>query len=169
MSLTGLGSYTLNYQYNLAGALKQVNYNAGAWSKNVNYDYNYAWALTGAGTNLIGTDPNATTNVVNGLGYTGFGAVKSLNFGTNPRLMQTAYDLQRQQMTSLIVRRTSNSGADNYLVSQTYNYKDAANANKNNGRLMQVTDYMDAGYSASYGDHNRLTSHSNYRNLRRRE
>ena len=160
VTLTGLGSYTLNYQYTLGGALKQVNYNAGAWSKNVNYDYNSAGSPTSVGTNLIGTDPNATTNIINGLGYTGFGGVKALNFGTNPRLMQTAYDLQRQQMTSLIVRRVSNSGADNYLVSQTYNYKDAANGNKNNGRLMQVSDYMDSSYSASYGydDYNRLTS-----------
>ena len=40
-----------------------------SFSKNVNYAYNAKGALNGIGTNLIGSNANATTNVISGLTY----------------------------------------------------------------------------------------------------
>ena len=75
-ALTG-ETYTLNYSYGLADQVRQVS--LANWSKTINYAYNYTGALTGVGTNLTGTDPNTSTNVLNTVSYRAFGGVKSLN------------------------------------------------------------------------------------------
>ena len=76
-SFNGLSnrSYKLSYTYNLADQPKQVNYrieqvtpNSALYDKNVNYAYNTVGALSGVGANLIGSDPNATTNGVPSVG-----------------------------------------------------------------------------------------------------
>jgi len=61
-------------------------------------------ALSGVGTNLIGSDPNATTNVLNSVTYRGSGALKSVIYGNN-RQMAMGYDPNRQQPTSMKVDR----------------------------------------------------------------
>jgi len=66
-----------------------------SFNKTVNYAYNSVGALSGVGTNLIGSDSNATTNVLNTVAYRGFGALKSLNYG-NGRRLQVGYNTSRQ-------------------------------------------------------------------------
>lgn len=104
-TFTGLTNqtFTLTYGYSLGGQLKTVNYGSSAGlNKNVNYAYNGVGALTGVGTNLIGSDPNATTNVLSGISYNGFGAVKTLNYG-NARRLTLTYDVNRHQMQTMKV------------------------------------------------------------------
>ena len=68
-TFTGLSgnNYTFNYSYNLGGQLSQANDVAPSFTKNVNYAYNTAGALSGLGTNLLGSDANATTNVISAM------------------------------------------------------------------------------------------------------
>lgn len=83
-------------RYTYVGAPTKATYTIGGWARNVNYAYNYAGSLTGTGTDLIsGGSSTNTTNIINTLNYRVFGGVKSLNFGTNPRLMQISYDARR--------------------------------------------------------------------------
>ncbi len=176
INMTGLGGTTLGYLYNQAGELTRVSYTMGGWVRNVNYSYNYAGSLTGTGTDLIGgASSTNSTNVINSLAYRGFGGVKSINFGVNPRLMQISYDARRQQMTNMLIRRTSNTGADNVVVNSDYDYY---NGGANNGRIQKITDNIDTAYTTTYGydAYNRLTtatstaytrsySHDNWGNL----
>ena len=45
------------------------------FNKTVNYAYNSVGGLSGVGTNLIGSDPNATTNVINSPTFRASGAI----------------------------------------------------------------------------------------------
>ncbi|MGH9852389.1 MAG: RHS repeat domain-containing protein, partial [Blastocatellia bacterium] len=152
------GTHTVNYQYNNADMLTRVNYvvrNAGnqvIWDKNVNYGYTYAAALAGVGTNIIGSNPDTTTNVATNLAYRGFGGVKSMNFG-NTRRLEAGYNINRQQMTSLVVKKQD--GTDT-IINQSYNY----NNNGNNGRIQKITDNVDGAYTTTYAydAYNRLQS-----------
>jgi len=145
-TLTGLPgeSYTLGYSYNLAGQVKQVSYTATNFSKNINYAYTSAGALSGVGSNLIGTDPNATTNVVSLTGYRAFGATTSATYG-NGRTLAMGYSEQRHQLTSMIVQKSD--GSDR-IVDKSYEYYDTNQANT--GRLMKLTDHLDPAYSVTY-------------------
>jgi len=144
-------TYTLNYSYNLADQVTQVNHYTTSWSKNVNYGYNYAGAITGIGTNLIGTDPNTTTNVTNSTTYRGSGKVKSISYG-NGRNLALGYSDQRQFLSSMTVKRTDGSDP---IINQTYTYYP-------NGSLQQLTDNYDPAYTTtySYDAYDRLTSAS---------
>lgn len=61
--------------YYYGAILSKANYVASGLNKNINYAYTTA-ALTGVGTNLIGTDANTTSNVITSLTYRGFGGLK---------------------------------------------------------------------------------------------
>jgi RHS repeat-associated protein len=150
------GVYKLNYVWNLADRLNQVTVTVNGWVKNINFGWNSAGGVTGVGTNIIGAEPNATSNVVGGLQYRGFGGVRGMNFGANPRKMEVSWDLRRQQMTRIKVMRTDNTDP---IVDQEYDYYTGPNG-QNNGRIQRVTDYLDAAYSAtySYDDINRLSA-----------
>ena len=137
-------SYTLGYSYNLAGQVKQVSYTATNFSKQINYAYTSAGALSGVGTNLIGTDPNATSNVVSLTGYLAWGATTSATYG-NGRTLAMGYSEQRHQLTSMIVQKSD--GSDR-IVDKSYEYYDTNQANT--GRLMKQTDHLDPAYSVTY-------------------
>jgi len=147
-------NFSLNYSYNLADQLTKVAYTATNFSKNINYAYNAAGALSGVGTNLIGTDPNATSNVVSVTGYLAFGATTSATYG-NGRTLSMGYSEQRHQLTSMIVQK--NDGSDR-IVDKSYEYYDSNQANT--GRLMKQTDHLDPAYSVTYAYDgvNRLSS-----------
>src|SRR5262249_34281783 len=109
------------------------------FNKNVNYAYNIVGAFSGVGTNIIGSDPNATTNVLNTLTFRGSGAIKSLNYG-NGRRLQMDYNANRQQPTSMKVDMTSNP--NDKIIDYTYEYYDANG--KNNNRIRKITDNIDS-------------------------
>jgi RHS repeat-associated protein len=134
------------------------------FNKNVNYAYNGVGALGGVGTNLIGSDPNATTNVLNTVSFRGTGALKSLNYG-NGRRLQMGYYAQRQQPASMKVDRVNN--ANDKIIDYAYEYYDAHG--KNNNRIRTITDNVDSSYTTTYlyDDYSRLTNatspaHSSY-------
>ncbi len=155
-SFKGLtGTYSVGYQYNLAGGVKTMTYTANTFVKNVNYAYNAVGGLSGIGTNIrSGGAANDTTNVMSGFQYRGFGAVKQVNYG-NGKQLKASYDAKRLQMTYLSVHAASNE--NDKIVSLDYNYY---NGGSNNGRVQKITDYLDGAYTATYAydDQNRLAS-----------
>jgi len=100
--------------------------------------------LSGVGTNLFGSDPNTTSNVLSNISYRDFGATQSLNYG-NGRTLAMSYSEQRHQLTSMIVQKSD--GSDR-IVDKSYEYYDTNQANT--GRLMKQTDHLDPAYSVTY-------------------
>ena len=123
------------------------------FDKNVNYTYNTVGALSGVGTNLIGTDPNNTTNVINGLQFKAFGAIRQLNYGNGLQLTM-GYNANRQQP---ITMKVGPNGTGN-IIDYTYEYYDASG--NNNNRIRKITDGVDSAYTTeySYDQWNRLTA-----------
>lgn len=127
------------------------------FSYNVNYSYNSVGALTSVGTNLIGTDANTTTNVLSGISYNGFGAVKSLNYG-NGRRLSLSYSVQRHQMLTM---KVDNQNGTDAIIDKTYSYT-SPYLNDNDGRIKKITDALDSNYTTTYtyDMYNRVTSAS---------
>ena len=92
------------------------------------YADNFTDVLSGVGTNLIGSDPNATTNALSNTTFRATGAMKQLDYGNGLRL-EMGYWTQRQQPVSMKVAPVSNPHAP--VLSYGYNYYDA-NSNNNN-------------------------------------
>jgi hypothetical protein len=126
-----------------------------AFNKNVNYAYNSVGALSGVGTNLIGTNAGATTNVLSSLSYRGSGAISTVNYG-NGRKLEMGYSANRQQPVSMKVSMASN--ANDKIMDYAYEYYDANG--KNNNRIRKITDNLDAGYTTTYAydDYDRLST-----------
>jgi RHS repeat-associated protein len=142
-SIMRTGTYKLEYTWNTSGGLNRMTATVNGWVKNVNFGWNYAGASTGVGTNIIGTNPDTTTNVVSGLQYRGFGGLRQESYG-NGRKLTVGYDLRRQQMTSLFLRKNDESDP---LINVSYDY---SNGGGNNGRLQRLIDSYDPGYSVTY-------------------
>ncbi len=140
-TFTGLSgnNYTFNYSYNLGGQLTQANYVAPSFTKNVNYAYNGKGALNGIGTNLIGSDPTATTNVISGMTYRAFGAASSVSYGNN-RKATLSYATDVMKLVSMQVARPD--GTDK-IVNTSFFYTD-------NGLLSTIANYADGAYAANY-------------------
>jgi RHS repeat-associated protein len=83
-TFTGLGSYSLSYEYNLAGELKKV---TNPWSAEVSYGYDRAGRLQSVG----GANYAGVSNYASALSYRAFGAIKGMNYGDGHTLT-TAYD-----------------------------------------------------------------------------
>jgi RHS repeat-associated protein len=122
------------------------------FEKRVNYAYNTVGALSGVGTNLLGSDPNNTTNVINGLSFKAFGAIKQLNYGNGLQLTM-GYNANRQQPISMKV----GPNGTGTILDYSYEYYDAQG--HNNNRIRSITDATDGAYSVSYtyDQWNRLT------------
>ncbi len=153
------GTYTVVYEYNYVGLTRiTVNllnsYYASGWTRRVNYAYNFAGSVASIGTDLIGFDSEDKTNVANSLLYRGFGGLKSLRYGANPRRLQIGYDVKRQQMTSLVVDLPDGSDA---IINRAYDY---LNGGANNSRIQRITNAVESDYTATfdYDEHNRLAN-----------
>ena len=59
------------------------------FNRTINYAYNSVGALSGIGTDLIGSDPNATTNVLNSLTFRAGGALRALLSDVTPSYRAT--------------------------------------------------------------------------------
>lgn len=159
-TISGLGgrSYTFGYTYNLLGGVKRVSQSTAGWSRNVNYAYKATGALAGVGTDLVGSDPNATTNILHTTSYRAFGMIKELHYG-NGRRLRLAYYGARQQLASLIVDRTD--GTDP-IANYSYEYgiyDSELDLWRNNGRIKRIVDNVDPAFTAdySYDSYDRLT------------
>jgi YD repeat-containing protein len=139
-TFTGLpgNSYTLGYSYNQADQVKAVNYSSSGgqtYNKNINYAYNNVGALAGVGTNLLGSDPNNTTNVLNTTSFRATGAINQLTYGNGLQLTM-GYNANRQQPLSMKVGPNGTGTVVNY----TYDYYTAGG--QNNNRLRKVLDNL---------------------------
>jgi RHS repeat-associated protein len=107
------------------------------------------------GTNIIGSDPNATANVASGFDYRAFSAIQGVNYGDG-RKLQAGYNQRRSQLASLRVKRAD--GTDP-IINNEYDYHLGG---ANNGRIQKITDYLDGNYTTTYGydEHNRLATAS---------
>ena len=145
------GTYSLGYTYNYQNQIKSITYTAKTWSKAVNYVYNFTGALASVGTTM--TSGTNTTNVISGLNYRGWGALKLSTLG-NTLKEERDYDPTRQQMVGLRVKKQDNSA-----TIMNYDY-DFANGGNNNGRIQKVTDHVNSAWTTTYtyDDYNRLTS-----------
>jgi len=128
-----------------------------AFNKNVNYAYNAVGTLSGVGTNMIGSDPNATTNVLNSPTFRASGAILGLNYG-NGRRLTMGYNANRNQPISMKVDRVSNPS--DKILDYVYDYYDPQG--KNNNRIRKVTDNTDTALTTdyTYDDYDRLKTAS---------
>lgn len=104
-----------------------------SFNKTINYARNNTGAISGIGTNLIGSDPNATANVTSAMTYRAWNAYHGMNFGNGLRLT-VGHNSQRLQMTSFVVDQQNGSS---YLWRQYYDYY---NGGGNNSRIRRVSD-----------------------------
>ncbi|MCI0524341.1 MAG: hypothetical protein L0Y75_03675 [Acidobacteria bacterium] len=104
------GTFSVDYHYNYVNTPARLTYNVNGWTKNVNYAYKTSGAPDGVGTNLIGSDPDASANVASGLDYRVFAALQSVTYGNN-RKLTAGYNQHRSQMTSLSAPNTSGGDA----------------------------------------------------------
>ncbi len=123
------------------------------FSKTINYSYNAVGALSSVGTNLLGTDPSNTTNVLNTTSFRATGAIRQLNYGNGLQLTMT-YNANRQQPLTMKVGPNGTGTIVNY----TYDYYDANGYNNN--RIRKITDNVDSAYTVQYNydDYNRLAN-----------
>lgn len=87
--------------------------------------------------------------------YRGFGGLKRMDIG-NGRRLEMGYSTDRQQLTSLVLKKQDGSDV---VTSLSYDYE---NGGDNNGRVQKITDNVDSAYTTTYGydAYNRLTSAS---------
>ena len=130
-NLTG-NNYTLNYNYGLGGQLKQANYVAPNFNKNINYAYKSSGALSGIGTNMTGSDPNTTSNIISSLNYRAFGAVDQIVYG-NDRKLVTTYNALNQLSTIDLTR----VNGTNKIYGHSFGYND-------NGQIYLSYDTIDS-------------------------
>jgi hypothetical protein len=110
------------------------------FNKHINYAVG---VLSGVGTNLLSTDPNNTTNVINSLQFRAFGALKQLNYGNGLQLTM-GYNAMRQQPISMKV----GPGGTGTVLDYSYEYYDANS--KNNNRIRKIIDGLDGAYATTY-------------------
>ncbi len=121
-----------------------------SFNKTINYARNNTGVVSGIGTNLIGSDPNATTNVASAMTYRAWNAYRSMNFGNGLRVTNTHNN--RMQLTSYVVDAQNGSST---LWQQHYDYY---NGGQNNSRIRRVSDTANfAVYKLyQYDPYNRL-------------
>lgn len=103
-----------------------------SFNKTINYARNNTGVIYGVGTNLIGSDPNATTNVASAITYRAWNAYHAMNFGNGLRVTNTHNN--RMQLTDYVVGTQNGSST---LWQQHYDYY---NGGQNNSRIRRVSD-----------------------------
>ncbi|MBI1763579.1 MAG: VCBS repeat-containing protein [Acidobacteria bacterium] len=114
------------------------------FTRTVNYAYNYAGALAGIGTDLLGNDPNNTTNVATAFGYRAWGMPRTVDYGNGTRLTAD-YNPMRQQLANYQVQQV---GSGSVLLQQYYDYYENG---INNGKVRKLAD------NASFANHRKFT------------
>ncbi|MGH9554487.1 MAG: RHS repeat domain-containing protein [Terriglobales bacterium] len=124
-------TYTVGYEYNLAGELKKLTYPSG---RIVEQTYDAIGRMT--------TIFSGATNYASSFGYNPAGQVTGFNYG-NGVTAALGYTPERLLLSSLSYTKTSQT-----LFSTSYGYSHP-NGGKN-GQITSVTDSVDAGRSATY-------------------
>jgi YD repeat-containing protein len=128
-TFTGLGNFTLGYDYNLAGQLKSL---TDPFNATIIYGHDAAGRLS----SVTGTSFAGVTSYATGVQYRAWGAVKSLSFGNN-RTMSAGYN-SRLQTTGFQIPN---------VINKTYQYFA-------DGNLRYSQDFVDDRFDRSYAyDH----------------
>jgi YD repeat-containing protein len=141
----GVGTFTLNYGYNNAGALKSIS-NSLDSSANVTYAHDYAGQLK----DVNGGGYGGVTQYASNMRYRAWGAVKHLDYGNNPLQLNLEYDV-RLQAKRMDVRPQStiynSANTTNTVMGWSYQYfKDS--------RLYYSSDLLNNMLDRKYGyDH----------------
>ncbi|MDQ1639728.1 MAG: hypothetical protein QOF62_3067 [Pyrinomonadaceae bacterium] len=106
--INGLGSYPLNYEYNLGGELTRI---TNLWNMQVGYNYDASGRLTG----VTGVNYAGVSSFINSISYRAFGGVKTASYGDG-RTLSTAYD-ERLRLTKWDV---ANVLGYSYTYNNTY-------------------------------------------------
>jgi YD repeat-containing protein len=124
---TGLaGSYTLSYDYTLAGTLKSI-------TDHTNQRINYGYDNVGRLNNLTGTN-YSITQFINSVAYRGWGAPKQVAYG-NGRTLSLGYNSRLQASRFEIL------GAGGFPSAMSIDYQ-----YYNDGRLSYSHDLLDAKF-----------------------
>ncbi|HEX4949777.1 MAG TPA: hypothetical protein VFZ34_24140 [Blastocatellia bacterium] len=119
--------------------MQQAQYVAPNFNKTVNYAYKATGALHSLGTNLIGSDANATSNVISGMRYRAFGAASSISYGNNRKATLT----NNSDLMRLMQMEVARPDGTEKIMSHTYGYVA-------NGLLSSVGNVLDSAYDFSY-------------------
>lgn len=126
-TITGLGNFTIGYDYNFGGELKSI---TDPFNATINYGYDSAGRLS----SVTGTSFAGVTTYATGAQYRAWGALKSLTYG-NDRTLSASYN-SRMQTTSF-------SG----VIYKAYQYYA-------DGSLRYSQDWVDDRFDRSYAyDH----------------
>jgi len=130
----GVGSYTLSYNYNLAGELKTV---VDPWGATVTYGFDATGRLNG----ITGTGYGNGSQLLSNMQYRAWGTLKSETFGNG--ITENASYNSRLQMTGFDVRWQNNQLA----MSHTHQYY-------TDGQLQFSHDALDERFDRAYSfDH----------------
>ena len=137
-TFTGVGTYAINYEYNLANQLSSI---TNPFSDRIDYARDHASRLTSVTGTSFGTQQPISTYASN-IKYRAWNAIKHVDYGDN-RSLDATYNSRRLAATFTV------SG----LISKTYDYYA-------DGNLRFSSDLLDHRFDRSYGfDHAvRLTS-----------
>jgi RHS repeat-associated protein len=133
----GTTTYTIGYQYNLAGEMKQITYPSG---RVVQQSFDAIGRLCEIAPSTTGC-ATAASPYTTGYGYNTASELTGFNFG-NGVVTTLGYSPDRLQMTSLKYTKASTT-----LFSLNYGY---GAAGSNNGQISAITDNVDAGRSVAY-------------------
>jgi YD repeat-containing protein len=123
--INGIGTYSLSYSYNVAGALTTLTDPFGA---QVGYEYD----ATGRTTRVTGTGFGNVSTYASNLKYRASGALKSLDYG-NTRSLALTYNARLQPATFTVPN----------VLSKTYDYQP-------DGRLVFSHDLSNSKFDRSY-------------------
>lgn len=129
-------SYTLSYDYNLIGAVKQVSFASPSFP-NDNVTTNYELDKTGRLAGINGTAFAGVTQYASQIKYRAFDAVKALTYGNN--LTSNANYTMRMQLQGLNLKRPDSVA----LTNKNYTYY-------NDGRLKFADDLINEDFDRAY-------------------
>ena len=135
--ITGVGSFTINYAYNLGGQLTSVTDPA---NDSVNYVYNNAGSLAA----INGSNYGGVTQYASGLQFRAWGGIKALSYG-NGLSLANSYD-SRLQLQQMEVKGFVSSGSPSLMKIQYQYYPD--------GTSKYTKDLMDSRFDRAWAyDH----------------
>jgi RHS repeat-associated protein len=123
------------------------------FTRTINYVRGNTGSILSLGTDLIGTNSGATTNVTNTMTYNARGGYRGVYYGNGLRLNQTE-TAQRQQLASFVLEQQNGA---TQLWQQYYDYYASG---PNNGKIRRISDQPDFSNHKryDYDSYGRLTA-----------
>ena len=120
-TFTGVGNFTLSYQYNLAGELTKI---TNPWNAEVSYNYD----KSGRAISVGGANYYSVTSYVNNIAYRAFGAPKQLSYA-NGRALSLSYN-NRLQISRWDLPQVGGGGTATTALGYAYQYESSGNSGR---------------------------------------